>query len=179
MRRYCPVQEGCRWCCSHQLTGRNIYQLSGGKDRLGQLTDSNVRVAFLHFVHARAHQTTTTVRSMLYHLITLIPHRDITLHVSINNPAMVRIILCCRLQPMLTKLDGATVAIQPLRVQSRRVHSWLLRRLSRHAVASLEERLSSQAPAVTSGGARFLHSGRQKVAVFAVVVTAVVVCGIL
>ncbi|KAI0731378.1 hypothetical protein C8Q76DRAFT_612730 [Earliella scabrosa] len=27
-------------------------------------------------------------RSMLYHLITLNPHKDITLHVSINNPAM-------------------------------------------------------------------------------------------
>lgn len=30
-----------------------------------------------------------TSRSMLYHLITLNPNRDITLHVSINNPAMV------------------------------------------------------------------------------------------
>lgn len=28
---------------------------------------------------------------MLYHLITLNPHKDITLHVSINNPAMVRV----------------------------------------------------------------------------------------
>ncbi|KAH9933368.1 uncharacterized protein B0H18DRAFT_1083032 [Fomitopsis serialis] len=33
-------------------------------------------------------QATTTARTMLYHLITLNPNRDITLHVSINNPAM-------------------------------------------------------------------------------------------
>jgi len=29
-------------------------------------------------------------RTILYHLISLNPHRDITLHVSANNPAMVR-----------------------------------------------------------------------------------------
>jgi len=32
-------------------------------------------------------------RTMLYHLIALHPHRDISLHVSANNPAMVRLLV--------------------------------------------------------------------------------------
>ena len=34
--------------------------------------------------------STISSRTMLYHLISLNPHKDITLHVSVNSPAMVR-----------------------------------------------------------------------------------------
>jgi hypothetical protein len=53
------------------------------------------------------------VRTMLYHLITLNPNRDITLHVSADNPAMVKflrilraITLTCRIYQLLYNRFG-------------------------------------------------------------------------
>ena len=45
-----------------------------------------------------------TPRTMLYHLIALHPHRDITLHVSANSPAMVRVLV--RVCPHVDTDDG-------------------------------------------------------------------------
>lgn len=54
---------------------------------MGQLTDCNVRSgSLIHYIKPLTIQSNS---SMLYHLIQLNPNKDITLHVSVNNPAMV------------------------------------------------------------------------------------------
>lgn len=64
---------------------------------------------------------------MLYHLIQLNPNKDITLHVSANNPAMV-----CVSSPHGSLADYASliVVVQPLWIQGRGVRGGLLPRLS-------------------------------------------------
>lgn len=64
----------------------DVYQLSRRTGRLGQRPNSNVS----NLSPSSRSTHNSGFRSMLYHLITLNPRRDITLHVSINNPAVVR-----------------------------------------------------------------------------------------
>ena len=90
---------------------------------------------------------------MLYHLISLNPHKDITLHVSINNPAMVRI------SSAVSSLDVSTISnshlriapVQSLWVQGGRVHRWLLRGLPRPEFAPVQERIPTASPALVIG----------------------------
>ena len=50
---------------------------------------------------------TISSRTMLYHLISLNPHKDITLHVSVNSPAMVRHCFFLRLSQQTNSLHVA------------------------------------------------------------------------
>ena len=69
-----------------QLAGRNLHYLSRGPRRLGERADCNVRTPFfiLGVIDTRMFSS-----AMLFHLIDRNPNKDITLHVSTNNPAMV------------------------------------------------------------------------------------------
>ena len=64
-------------------------------------------------------------RTMLYHLIALHPHRDITLHVSANNPAMVRHCLPSFIFRECSYRRWSAI-VQPVRIQSSRVHRRVL-----------------------------------------------------
>lgn len=67
-------------------------------------------------------------RTMLYLLISRNPNKDFTLHVSANNPAMVR----PTLQPLIHTFQltyPPAAPVQPLRVQSRRIRRRVLRRV--------------------------------------------------
>ena len=68
-----------------QLAGRNLHHLSRGPRRLGECADRNVSI---HFLFSRSPMRDLS-SAMLYHLINRNPSKDITLHVSANNPAMV------------------------------------------------------------------------------------------
>jgi hypothetical protein len=69
-----------------QLAGRNLHYLSRGPRWLGECADCNVSspVFILGVIDARILSS-----AMLFHLIDRNPNKDITLHVSTNNPAMV------------------------------------------------------------------------------------------
>ena len=82
---------------------------------------------------------------MLYHLITRNPHKDITLHVSINNPAMVSTQFSCVVCKSPERRQSAA-ALQSLWLQGRRVHRRLLRGLPRSELDPVEERVPPPAP---------------------------------
>lgn len=65
-------------------------------------------------------------RSMLYHLIQLNPNKDITLHVSANNPAMVRYDASASWGFTYSIHLTVPALIQPFRIQGRRIRGWLL-----------------------------------------------------
>jgi hypothetical protein len=69
-----------------QFAGRNLHYLSRGPRWLGERADCNVSTFFftLGVIDVRILSST-----MLFHLINRNPNKDITLHVSTNNPAMV------------------------------------------------------------------------------------------
>ena len=87
-------------------------------------------------------------RTMLYHLIALHPHRDITLHVSANNPAMVR---HCLPSFIFRKRSYRrwSVVVQPVRIQGGRVHRRVLRSLSRYASEDVHECVSATSPSMS------------------------------
>jgi hypothetical protein len=69
---------------------------------------------------------------MLFHLINRNPNKDITLHVSANNSAMVWLLSLSEIIKLLIAIRKAT--LQSVWLQSGRVHRRLLRRLPRPAV---------------------------------------------
>ena len=80
---------------------------------------------------------------MLYHIVTRNPHSDITLHVSANSPAMVSIPYSAEIvysaYPLLASL-------LPVWVQSRGIHSGILRRVRRPKFTGVEECVQAAAP---------------------------------
>jgi hypothetical protein len=72
-----------------QLTSRDLHYLSRGPRWLGECADCNVSTPFfvVEAIDARIISST-----MLFHLINRNPNKDITLHVSTNNSAMVRLL---------------------------------------------------------------------------------------
>ncbi len=88
------VQTARRWGSIPELSAGDVHHLSSGSLGLGILSNCNVskrasrNFSVLYGLMAHA---LNRCSSMLYHLINLNPHKDITLHVSTNNPAMVRI----------------------------------------------------------------------------------------
>lgn len=93
---------------------------------------------------------TNRYSSMLYHLISLNPHKDITLHVSVNNPAMVRIPSAISFLRIYA-IPNSHIRIAPVQslwVQGGRVHRGLLRGLPRPELAPVQERISIASPAL-------------------------------
>ena len=69
-----------------QFPGRNLHYLSRGSRWMGECADCNVGTPYfiLGVIDVRILSS-----AMLFHLINRNPNKDITLHVSTNNPAMV------------------------------------------------------------------------------------------
>lgn len=81
----CIIQKYCGGSSSAKLASGDLHNISRRQTGLGQCADCNVNC--LH--HLALRRANFLGSSMLYHLITLNPHKDIMLHVSINNPAVV------------------------------------------------------------------------------------------
>jgi hypothetical protein len=86
---------------------------------MGKLAHSDVR-PIISWVYSEL-MLLLPLSNMLYHLVSLVPGRDITLHVSTNNPAMVRgLLFLCHganhKRPPWVYI-GTTVTLQSIRVQ--------------------------------------------------------------
>lgn len=72
----------------HELPAGDLHHLSRGTLRVGGLPNCNVR-PYILLPGLTPVLTSMNNRKMIYHLVSLNPYKDITLHVSANNPAMV------------------------------------------------------------------------------------------
>lgn len=81
----------------HELAAGDLHHISRGSLRLGGLPNCNVR-PFILLSGLSPILTSMNNRKMIYHLVSLNPYKDITLHVSANNPAMVRTLMVSSLQ---------------------------------------------------------------------------------
>lgn len=86
---------------------------------------------------------TRSLSVMLFHLIDRNPYKDITLHVSANNPAMVR-----DYPSLVIKFPNhyPKATLQSVWFQGRRIHRRLLRRLPRPAVTDVKKCVPFTAP---------------------------------
>lgn len=86
---YCrrDLQAIGRRSCHNQFTAGNLYYLLDRKTRMGQHPNRDVCSVLSSLGNMKL--TAAENRSLLYHLIKLNPHNDITLHVSANNTALV------------------------------------------------------------------------------------------
>jgi len=75
---------------------------------------------------------------MLYHLIDLNPGKDMTLHVSTNNSAMVS----PEMQSISVVLNLFSASLQPIRIQGGRIRGGILRPIPRLKLERIQKRLS-------------------------------------
>lgn len=83
------IQATCRWRSLPKFSAGDVHYIPGCQSWVGQCANSNVCQPLYHSTTRSRFPRICLPRSMLYHLLTLNPNKDFTLHVSANNPAMV------------------------------------------------------------------------------------------